>query len=114
MLGRETAKGKDMRKKEQSPAFRRKMAENISNKLLRYVSELKGDEYEIIGKNGYFTLKDGVLSIYSADKPLFRGKPELLEISELMSLEGAVIEGPDLDGNDRKLIAYYVYYRPVT
>ena len=103
-----------MRKKEESPAFRRKMAEKISNKLLRYVSEQKGDEYEIIGKNGYFTLKDDVLSVYSVDKPLFRGKTDKLEISELMSLEGAVINGPDLDGNYRRLIAYYVYYRPVT
>ena len=103
-----------MRKKEQSPAFRRKMAESVSTRLLRYVSELKGEEYEIIGKNGYFTYKDGVLSVYSVDRPLFRGRAEQLEISELMSLEGAVIEGPDLDGNKRKLIAYYVYYRPVT
>lgn len=103
-----------MRKKEQSPAFRRRMAEKISNKLLKYVSEQIGDEYEIIGKNGYFTYKDDVLSVYSVDKPLFRGKADQLEISELLSLEGAVIEGPDLDGKRRRLIAYYVYYRPVT
>ena len=90
------------------------MAESISNRLLRYVSEKKGDEYEIIGKNGYFTLKDDILSVYSVDRPLFRGRVGQLEISELMSLEGAVISGPDLDGNVRYLIAYYVYYRPVT
>lgn len=36
-------------------------------------------------------------------------------MSELMSLEGVILQGPDLarGGEERTVIAYYTYYRKV-
>ena len=100
---------------ENSVAFQQGMAEKVSNKHIKYVSERIDGVDTILGKNGSISLRDGYLLISAAGVRdiLFRGEISTLKISELMSLDGAVIQGPDLEhgGAVRTLVAYYVYYR---
>ena len=58
------------------------------------------------------SLGDTYLDNVEADI-LFRTPVDSLTASELMSLDGAILTGPDLahDGALRTVIAYYLYYR---
>ena len=100
---------------ENSAAFQLEMAQKVANKHIKYVSERQEGIDTILGKNGSISLRDGCLLIHAEGVRdiLFRGEIASLKISELMSLDGAVIQGPDLEhgGEVRTLVAYYVYYR---
>jgi len=96
------------KKIEDSVAFRRQMAAKIANYRLRYASER--------AKEGIMLIRDGIFTVISGpehgSKTLFRCEVDKMRASELLSLEGAIVEGPDLEngGRIRKLILYYVYY----
>ena len=100
------------KKPEDTPDFRKKKAEQIKDKRIRYITERQDESDSVIGKNGGFIVKDGVLSVYSEEKTLFSCTVTELSMSELLSLEGIILEGNDIvsGGKKRKIIAYYVYY----
>ena len=66
----------------------------------------------VIGRDGALIVKDDCLLVYSSANVVFRGRIDELRMSELLSLEGVIIEGNDIehDGRHRKVIAYYTYY----
>ncbi|MBO5109572.1 MAG: hypothetical protein J6D21_02540 [Clostridia bacterium] len=103
-------------KKEDTPEYRRQMAERLAGKHIKYVSErIEGIE-EIIGREGALNLRDGEFIVFCAVKGghevLFRAKVEELSAWELLSLEGVVLTAPDIEhgGEVRTIIAYYKYY----
>ena len=100
---------------ENSVAFRREMAEKVANKHIKYVSERQDGIDVILGKDGSLSIREGCLIVSAAGQSdiIFRGYVDELKISELMSLDGAIIIGPDIehDGIERTIIAYYKYYR---
>jgi len=100
---------------ENSVQFQREMAEKVAGKHIRYVSERQDGIDVILGKDGALTVRDGCLIVSAAGQTddIFRGEIPSLKISELMSLDGAVIQGPDIahGGMERMIIAYYKYYR---
>ncbi len=100
---------------ENSPAFQMEMAEKVSGKHIKYVSERVDGIDTILGKDGSLSIRDGQLLVSAAGQTdlIFRGSIPELKISELMSLDGAIIKGPDLahGGMERTIIAYYKYYR---
>ena len=91
-----------------SETERRKRAEALSGRAIKYVTErdAAAGADVVIGKAGS-------LIVLSSQKIVFRCAVEKLKISELMSLEGVILEGPDQEqgGRVRKVIAYYTYYR---
>lgn len=91
------------------------MAEHLSGRTVKYVSERDPESNTdiIIGKEGSITVHEGTLIVLSSQNIVFRCEVDSLKASELMSLEGAILEGPDLEhgGKMRKIIAYYKYYR---
>ena len=99
---------------ENSKAFRIAMAEKVAGKHIKYVSERQNGIEVVLGKNGSLSIRDGCLLVSAAGQSdlIFRGEITQLKISELMSLDGAVITGPDLEhgGTERTILAYYVYY----
>ena len=105
------------KKDENSVAFRREMANKIVNHRLRYVSERVDDTDTIVSKGGEMHIRDGVFYVTSGieygSKTVFSCEVDKLKSSELLSLEGAILEGPDREHDDviRKIIVYYVYYR---
>ena len=100
---------------ENSKAFRTEMANKVAGKHIKYVSERQDNIDVILGKDGSLSIRDGCLIVTAAGQTdvLFRGEITELKISELMSLDGAIISGPDLEhgGMERTIIAYYKYYR---
>ena len=103
-------------KKEDTPEYRRKMAERLNPKHIKYVSErIEGIE-EIIGREGALNLKDDEFLVFAAVKGghevLFRAKVDELSAWELLSLDGVVLTAPDIEhgGEMRTVIAYYKYY----
>ena len=101
------------KKTEETPAFRRAMAEKIARNRLRYASEREGDMDIVIGRDGGFNIRNGEFIVSADNHVIFRANIDELEASELMSLEGAILTAPDLEhgGKMRTIIAYYVYYR---
>jgi len=104
------------KKIEDSVAFRRQMAAKIANYRLRYASERVNGQDIVISKEGIMLIRDGIFTVISGpehgSKTLLRCEVDKMRASELLSLEGAIVEGPDLEngGRIRKLILYYVYY----
>ena len=105
------------KKDENNVRFRREMAEKIVSHRLRYVSERVGEADTIVSKGGEMHIRDGIFYVSSGieygAKTVFSCEVDSLRSSELMSLEGAILEGPDREhgGAIRKIIVYYVYYR---
>ena len=54
----------------------------------------------------------GEIVVYSSTETVFRSKVELTDMGELMSGDGVILEGEDLEhgGKNRKIIAYFTYH----
>ncbi len=100
-------------KNENSKRFRLQMAETISKKLIRYVTERKNDVEEVIGKSGAFSIRNGEFIVFSSSQVIFRTPVEELKAWELLSGDGVVLTGIDLEhgGVERTITVHYVYYR---
>lgn len=102
---------------ENSASFKRKLAERIVTHDIKYITERINDSDVVISKGGDMHIIDGILTVRSSyeygSKTIFRCEVDKLTPSELFSLEGGIFEGPDMshDGQYRKIIVYYVYYR---
>ncbi len=99
--------------KENTYRFKLQMAEKICTHPLKYITMPTENGDVIIGKGGICWLKDGIFSVTSSEKVLFRTEIDNLKAYELMSLEGAVCEGPDKEhgGEYRTVTVFYKYYR---
>ena len=100
-------------KNENSKRFRLQMAEMISKKLIRYVTERKNDVEEVIGKSGAFSIRNGEFIVFSSSQVIFRTPVEELKAWELLSGDGVVLTGIDLEHGsvERTITVHYVYYR---
>lgn len=89
------------------------MALSVNGKHIRYVTEKKGEVDEVIGRSGGLNIRDDEMILYASADVVFRCKIDQLQIWELLSRDGVVLTGPDLErgGEIRTVIAYYVYYR---
>lgn len=96
-----------------SKKFRLEMAEMISKKLIRYVTERKDDVEEVIGKGGAFSIRNGEFIVFASSEVVFRTPVEDMQAWELLSGDGAVLTGIDLEhgGVERTITVHYVYYR---
>ena len=96
-----------------SKAFRWEMARSISGKHIKYVTEKRNGVDEVIGRSGGLNIRDDELLVFASADVLFRCKIDELEAWELLSKDGVVLTGPDLEhgGERRTVIAFYVYYR---
>ena len=97
-----------------SKKFRWEMARTVEGQHIKYVTEKKdGEVDEVIGRNGGLNIRDDEFIVYASAKVLFRCKVDDLQIWELLSKDGVVLTGPDIEsgGKERTVVAYYVYYR---
>ncbi len=102
-----------MNKDPDSPAFRREMAKSVAGMHIKYVTEKKNNVDEVVGRDGNLGIHNGEFIVHASEKTVFRCPLEELQIWELLSKDGVVLTGPDLEhgGIERTVIAYYVYYR---
>ncbi|MBQ7153410.1 MAG: hypothetical protein IJR83_05665 [Clostridia bacterium] len=96
-----------------SPRYRLDMAQRICKHHIRYVTENRNGNDDVIGKDGGLNIKDDCLLVFASGTVLFRCRITELEAWDLLSGDGVVLTGPDLEngGAVRTLVVYYVYYR---
>ena len=96
-----------------SKKFRWEMARSVEDQHIKYVTEKKDNVDEVIGRNGGLNIRNDEFIVYASAKVLFRCKVDDLQIWELLSKDGVVLTGPDIEsgGRERTVVAYYVYYR---
>ncbi|MCI8589247.1 MAG: hypothetical protein HFE77_00805 [Clostridiales bacterium] len=102
------------KKKEDSVSYRREKADALSGRAIKYVTERSADGSNdtVIGKAGSLSVRNGEFIVLSSQQIVFRCKVDKLTASDLMSLEGVILEGYDEEQKRvRKIIAYYTYYR---
>ncbi len=96
-----------------SKSFRREMAMAVCGQHIKYVTEKRDGVEEVIGRNGGLNIRDDEFIVYASAKVVFRCKIDELQIWELLSKDGVVLTGPDIEngGRERTVIAFYVYHR---
>jgi len=101
------------KKNPSSLAYKRNMAQMISNKRIKYVGEKINGVEEVIGKGGSISVRDDEIIVFASADVLLRTKIADMNASELLSKDGVIITAPDLErgGEVRTIVIYYVYYR---
>ena len=96
-----------------SKRYRWDMAKRVCGQHIKYVTEKKDGVDEVIGRNGGLNIRDDEFIVYASADVVFRCKVDDLKIWELLSKDGVVLTGPDIEhgGVERTIIAFYVYYR---
>ncbi len=101
-------------KNENSVAFRVEMAKHLSGRAIKYCTERDPatSSDTVIGRNGCLSIKDDEFLVLSSADIVFRCKITELRAWELMSKDGAMLQGPDITqgGKERTIMVYYTYY----
>ncbi len=94
-------------------AFRLARARELHGQVIKYVTERRDDNEDVVGRGGALTLKDNKFIVDSSGDRLFVCEVAKMDASFLMSGDGVIIKGPNLleDGKERTLTAHFVYYR---
>lgn len=100
-------------KKEDSYAARLERAKQLHGQVIKYVTERRDDNEDVIGRGGALTVKDDKFIVDSSGDRLFVCNIGELEASTLMSGDGVILRGPNLleDGKYRVITVHFVYYR---
>ncbi len=95
-------------------AYKLKKARSLHGQVIRYVTERRDDNDDVVGKGGSLCIQgdDFIVSCTNVDR-LFKCNIRELEASDLMSGDGVVIKGPNMyDGGKIRIITvHFVYYR---
>ena len=94
-------------------SYRLEQAKSISGQAVKYVTERRNNNDDIVGRGGAVTYVDGNVILDSSGERLFVCSVKEIDISWLMSGNGVIISGPNSleGGRERRLTVYFVYYR---
>ena len=95
-----------------SKRYKADFARRLHGKRIKYVTERIDNEDIVIGHDGEMSVRGDELIVFSSNNIVLRVKIDELSASELMSLDGVILSGKNLEdgGNERTIIAYYLYY----
>ena len=96
-----------------SYAFRLARAKSLHGQVIKYVTENRNGNEDVIGRGGSLCLHGEDFIVDSSGERLFSCNVRDLEASNLMSGDGVVIKGPDMlnGGRLRTITVHFVYYR---
>ena len=96
-----------------SYAFRLEKARELHGQVIKYVTEHRNGNEDVIGRGGALTLKNDEFIVDSSGDRLFVCNVRDLEACTLMSGDGVIIKGPNLleEGRIRTITVHFVYYR---
>ena len=99
--------------KPESVAFRRQRALELHGQVVKYVTEQRNGNEDVVGRGGSLCLHGEDFIVDSSGERLFSCNVRDLEASNLMSGDGVVIKGPDALHGDkmRTITVHFVYYR---
>ncbi len=101
------------RKGSQSKKERNFVLERIDKKALKYVTQKDENNTEIVlGKNGAVNIIEGEVVVAFEGSDSLRFKTDMVNVGELMSLDGFVLSGVETGSQKfMKIVGYYKYYR---
>lgn len=96
-----------------SYAYRLEQAKSLHGQPVKFVTERKADNEDVIGRGGAMAVHGDTFIVDSSGDRLFVCEIASLEVSTLMSGDGVVIAGPNMleDGKYRSIIVHFVYHR---
>ena len=94
-------------------AYRLRRAKELHGLSVRYVTERRDGNDDVVGRGGALALHEDTFIIDTGGDCLFRCQVADLEANDLMSGDGVIISGPnDLDGGRvHTYTVHFVYYR---
>ena len=100
-------------KNQNSYSFKLNRARELHGKVVKYVTENREGNEDVVGRGGSMAIHDGKFIIDTSGDRLFVCDIAELEASYLMSGDGVIISGPNLleDGKMRTVTVHFVYYR---
>ncbi len=101
------------KKSTDSYSFRLERAKELHGQVIKYVTEHKNGNEDVVGRSGALCLKDGEFIVDSSGDRLFVTDVCDLEANYLMSGDGVIVKGPNKleGGRMRILTVHFVYYR---
>ena len=102
-----------IREDETSYAFRKKMAESLHGQPVKYITERREDNDDVVGRGGHMAVHEDEFILDSGTDTLFRCPIAQLTCDMLMSGDGVIVTGPNaLENNKiRTYTVHFVYYR---
>ena len=102
-----------LNKNQNSYAFKLKRARELHGKAVKYVTENRNGNEDVVGRGGAMAVHGDSFIIDASGERLFVCNIAELEASYLMSGDGVIITGPNLleDGKMRTVTVHFVYYR---
>jgi hypothetical protein len=96
-----------------SYSFRLERAKSLHGQVVKYVTENRDGNEDVIGRGGSLCLHGDDFIVDSSGDRLFSCNVKDLEANNLMSGDGVVIKGPDSLHGDvmRTITVHFVYYR---
>ena len=96
-----------------SYAARLEKAKALHGQPVKYVTERRNDNEDVIGRGGALAVHGDTFIVDSSGERLFVCNIAELETSMLMSGDGVIIKGPNLleGGKIRNITVHFVYYR---
>ncbi len=96
-----------------SRAYRKKRAEALHGEPIKYVTEHRDGNEDVIGRGGSLAVHGDMFLVDSSGDTLFACPVSELDVSELMSGDGVILSGPNAleDGKFRRITVHFVYYR---
>ena len=97
----------------ESYAYRLARAKKMHGQVIRYVTERRDENDDVIGKGGALCLHGDEFIVDSSGDRLFVTDVRDLEIFDLMSGDGVIVRGPDKlsGGKIRSITVHFIYYR---
>ena len=97
-------------KKYTGTRWKQDQARQICGHYIKYVTERVDNEDNVIGRSGALNINEGNLLVFASSDVLFRCPIESMQAWDLLSGNGVVITGPDLEhgGVERTIIVHYV------
>ena len=97
----------------ESYAYRLKTARELHGQAVKYVTEHRDGNEDVIGRGGSLAVHGDKFIVDSSGDRLFVTDIRNLEASRLMSGDGVIISGPNelQEGLRRTITVHFVYYR---
>ena len=97
----------------ESYRFRLERAKSLHGQVVKYVTENRNGNDDVIGRGGALALHGDIFIVDSSGDRVFACNVRDLEANNLLSGDGVVIKGPDMisDGRVRTITVHFVYYR---
>ena len=98
--------------KTDSYSYRLKKAKSLHTQAIKYVTERRDNNEDVIGRGGSLAIHGDTFIVDSSGERIFVCDIARLDIAELMSGDGVVLRGPDkLRGEEERTITvHFVNY----